>query len=282
VLERPNCHTRYAYESVQRECERLGVELPGRHEHAYNATYLRKEEEEYRLADLLLCPSDFVAQTFVDEGFAPDKLARHMYGYDPANFYPRSAPRAPGGLRALFVGVAAVRKGVHFALEAWLASPASASGTFRIAGEFLPAYSRRLESMLAHPSVEVLGHRNDVAELMRESDVLVLPSIEEGSALVVGEALASGAVPLVSEATSGVTLHDVNSLVHGVGDVPELTRHLSALSASPELLEKLRLGALRTAPDYTWDQAGLRLADVYRAAAAADAKAAVVPARLTA
>ena len=42
--------------------------------------------------------------------------------------------------------------------------------------------------MLAHPSVQVLGHRTDVPELMRNSDILVLPSIEEGSALVTSEA----------------------------------------------------------------------------------------------
>ena len=28
VLERPNAHTRFAYEVVRRECERLGIELP--------------------------------------------------------------------------------------------------------------------------------------------------------------------------------------------------------------------------------------------------------------
>ena len=48
----------------------------------------------------------------------------------------------------LFVGVCAVRKGVHFALEAWLKSPASKDGTFLIAGEFLPDYQEKLAPML--------------------------------------------------------------------------------------------------------------------------------------
>ena len=74
MLERPNAHTRFAYEAVRAECERLGVALPADHEHAYNADTLRLEEEEYALADRLLCPSDFVLQTFLDEGFAPDQL----------------------------------------------------------------------------------------------------------------------------------------------------------------------------------------------------------------
>src|SRR5271169_5552849 len=56
VLERPNAHTGFAMEVVQKECDRLGVTLPSDHEHAYNADKLRKEEDEYRLATRLLCP----------------------------------------------------------------------------------------------------------------------------------------------------------------------------------------------------------------------------------
>ncbi len=69
VLERPNAHTRYAYEAVQRESARLGIVLPPNNEYAFKADVLKKEEEEYRLADYILCPSDFVVRTFLDRGF---------------------------------------------------------------------------------------------------------------------------------------------------------------------------------------------------------------------
>ena len=49
---------------------------------SYNAAVLEREEEEFALADRLLCPPAFVAQTFLDEGFPNEKLARHVYGYD--------------------------------------------------------------------------------------------------------------------------------------------------------------------------------------------------------
>jgi glycosyltransferase involved in cell wall biosynthesis len=267
VLERPNAHTRFAYEVVREECRRLGVELPPDHEHAYNEAILEKEEEEYELADYLLCPSEFVVQTFLDRGFRPEKLLRHIYGYDEHVYFPARDGRRAGGLRMLFVGVAAVRKGLHYALEAWLASPAPENGgEFLIAGEFLPEYERRLAAMLAHPSVEALGHREDVPELMRTSDVLVLPSIEEGFGLVCAEAMGSGCVPLVSDACTDVCVHGENALVHRVGDVDELTRHISAVQEDPQLLTRLRLGAARTAPKVTWAAAGRRLAHVYATA----------------
>jgi glycosyltransferase involved in cell wall biosynthesis len=164
----------------------------------------------------------------------------------------------------LFVGVCAVRKGVHFALEAWLRSPAHKEGKFLIAGEFLPAYREKLAPMLADPSVEVLGHRKDVADLMRNADVLVLPSIEEGSALVTSEARASGCVLLVSDAAGAICTHMKNALVHHAGDVNALTEQITLLQQDRPLLERLRSESLRTVPEITWDSAGVRLLRLYR------------------
>ncbi len=265
VLERPNAHTRFAYTVVRDECARLGVELPPDHEHAYNEDILAIEEAEYALADKLLCPSEFVVQTFLDQGFQHDQLIRHTYGYDESLFHSSDAPRQTDrdGLTALFVGVCAVRKGLHFALEAWLNSPASETGTFLIAGEFLPEYETRLADLLAHPSVKALGHRNDVPELMRSSDVVVLPSIEEGFGLVCVEAMASGAVPMVSDACTDVCVNDVNALVHHVGDVDAIRDQFTRLHEDRGVLERLRAQTLSDAPDHTWFRAGEQLLGVY-------------------
>jgi len=271
VLERPNAHTRFAYEVVAREGERLGVALPPDHEHAYNAARLTKEEAEYALADYLLCPSEFVASTFRERGFADTKLLRHGYGYDASRYYPAPDPDRPQprtGLAALFVGVCAVRKGVHFALEAWLRSPASRTGTFTIAGAFLPTYREKLAEMLSHPSVRVLDHSDDVPALMRSSDVLILPSIEEGSPLACMEAVGSGCVPLVSEACAEVAVQH-NALVHRIGDVETLAAHLTLLDEQPELLARMRAACLAVAPRFTWRSAGRRLFEVYEQVASA-------------
>jgi glycosyltransferase involved in cell wall biosynthesis len=265
VLERCNAHTGFAMEVVQSECERLGITLPANHEHAYNAEKLQKEEAEYRLATKLLCPCDFVVKTFRDKGYPQSQLARHFYGFDEKAYYPSAEPRDPSrGLTMLFVGVCAVRKGVHFALEAWLRSPASKTGTFLIAGEFLPAYQEKLKHLLSHPSVKVLGHRRDVPDLVRKSDILVLPSIEEGFGLVITEAMGSGCVPLASEACTDLCKHLETGLVHRVGDVETLTQQITMLHQDRGTLERLRSAGLNMGPKITWAAAGRRLLDVYR------------------
>ena len=264
VLERPNVHTRFAYETVQKECERLGVSMPSNHEHAFNAAVLKREESEYKLADRLLCPSDFVAKTFRDHGYPEEKLARHQYGFDDKVYYPDSKPReSNGGLTFLFAGGCAPRKGLHYALDAWLKSSAHQKGTFLIAGEFIPGYAERLSTQLAHPSVKVLGYRSDLPDLMRGSDVFVLPSIEEGSALVTLEARGSGCVLLVSDAAGAICEHMRNALVHPVGEVKTLTQHMTMLDKNRPFLESLRKASLNTRSALTWKVAGLRLLEIY-------------------
>jgi glycosyltransferase involved in cell wall biosynthesis len=273
VLERPNAHTRFAYEAVQKQCERLNMTLPKDHEHAYNEQVLVKEEAEYQLATRLLCPSDFVARTFLDLGFPGEKLTRHQYGFDEQIYYPsHNGTRERRGVTMLFVGGCAPRKGLHYALEAWLASTASREGEFLIAGGFVPGYAQRLGPMLSHPSVQVLGHRTDIPELMRKSDILVLPTVEEGSALVTSEARGSGCVLLVSEAAGAVCQHMKNALVHRVGDVATLTDHINLLDEDRALLQELRAASLRCVSEITWSAAGQRLLQAYRETISAHAK----------
>jgi glycosyltransferase involved in cell wall biosynthesis len=264
ALERPNAHTRYAYEVVHAECDRLGVTLPPGHEHAYNEAVLAAEEKEFGLADALLCPSDFVVRTFLARGFASTKLVRHQYGFDEAIFHPPAGPRRQNkGLAAIFVGGCAPRKGLHFALEAWLGSEASQNGRFLVVGEFVQSYRERLAPLLSHSSVLVLGHRRDIPALMQQSDVLLLPSLEEGSALVTSEARGCGCVLLVSESAGAICTHGVNSLVHEPGTVSQLREHLDQLHRDRGRLESLREASLRTSSEATWSAAGRLLLAAY-------------------
>lgn len=265
VLERPNAHTRYAYDVTQKENERLGINPPKGYSHTYNEQILEKEKQEYELADRLLCPSDFVLKTFLDEGFPAEKLIRHQYGFNEKTHFPGDCgDSSERGLTVLFAGACTPRKGLHYALEAWLQSPASTSGTFLIVWEYLPGYPEKLGPLLAHPSVKVLGFRTDLPQIMRTSDVLVLPSIEEGSALVTSEARGCGCVLLVSEASGAYCEHMENALVHRVGDVNALGRHFTMLHEDRSLLARLRSTSLNTVDQITWSASGRILLQVYR------------------
>src|SRR5438552_16781728 len=76
--------------------------------------------------------------------------------------------------------------------------------------------------------------------------------------------MASGGVPLISDACTDICKHMENAMVHRVGDVDALAHHLTMLHTDRRLLEQLRAAGLRAVPGITWAAAGTRLVEVYR------------------
>jgi glycosyltransferase involved in cell wall biosynthesis len=266
VLERPNTHTRYAFEVVGQECAKLGIKLPRSHSHAFDPYRLQREEEEFKLADKLLCPSEFVAKTFLDRGFKKSKIALHRYGVDLSHFNMPVDNQLESNKRPfslVFLGSCEPRKGLHYALDAWLTSKACYNGIFYICGKYMRGYRKLLADKLAHPSVKEVGFLNDTSTLLRKCHALVLPTIEEGSALVTYEARACGCVLLVSEAAGAVCEHNKNALVHKPGDVATLREHIDMLASDRNLLSRLRKNSLAGVGELTWEKATESLVQAY-------------------
>lgn len=266
VLERPNTHTRYAFEVVQHECEKLGFKLPKSNSHAFNFHRLKREEKEFELTDRLLCPSDFVAQSFLAQGLGEDKISCHQYGVDPEQFrLPLNDKRKDSEIfKMVFIGGCEPRKGLHYALEAWLASKASKNGIFYICGKYIDGYRSLLAGKLAHPSIKEVGFLNDAVALLQKCHVLILPSIEEGSALVTYEARACGCVLLVSEASGARCSHMHDALVHKVKDIDSLREHIDLLASDKTFFEKLQKSSIAGLCNLTWEKAAETLVQIYQ------------------
>jgi glycosyltransferase involved in cell wall biosynthesis len=116
------------------------------------------------------------------------------------------------------------------------------------------------------PNVEFHGFTNSAADVLRSADVLVLPSFEEGSALVTYEAQGCGAVPLVSDATGAQCVHEVSGMVHPAGNPDILEAHIKRLMNDRPFLETLRRGVGRQRDDLTWTAAAERLERCYETA----------------
>ena len=263
--EAPSAHTQTAYEDAGREAGSVGVELPPGHHHRHDARQLDRELREFAAADYLLVPSAYVEQSFLDRSHPAEQLIRHQYGFDPSSFAVSDEidRRNGNGLTAAFVGRGEPNKGLHHALRAWVESGAGERGRLLLCGDVLPSYRERLAPLLAHPSVQELGFVDDVGRVMRDSEVLLLPSVTEGSALVTYEAQAAGCALLVSNAAGAPCEHLEEGLVHERGDVAALTEHLRMIDHDRELLHRLRAQALANATGLTWARAAERLAAAY-------------------
>jgi glycosyltransferase involved in cell wall biosynthesis len=127
-------------------------------------------------------------------------------------------------------------------------------------------------------SVRCLGPRipAEVAQQMRDADLLVLPSRGEGFPLVVQEALACGTPVLVSEEVASAFPRRDARCVHGValtGEPAEDTRRLRTvleqLAADPGALRAAREAAVALSQQWSWRQCVADYLPLYRALAPA-------------
>jgi glycosyltransferase involved in cell wall biosynthesis len=266
VLERPSSHTRFVFDAVAGECSKLGIQLPQSHYTAFDHKRLVREEREFELADKLLCPSEWVVKTFLAQNISKSKIARHQYGFDPDRFSLPSPDKRDEDevFRVAFVASCEPRKGLHYALDAWLASEVSRKGVLYICGSYVDGYREVLAGRLSHPSIKEMGFQHDVGLLLKKCHALVLPSISEGSAIVTYEARACGCVLLVSEATGAICEHMKNGLIHKPGDVETLRRHIDLLASDRGLYTSLRNNSIEGIPELTWEKAAGSLVGAYR------------------
>lgn len=260
-LERPNAHTRLAYEVAEQVAVETGIPQSKKASHHKRDDRLQREEREYEAADYLLCPSDFVRDSFLRYGFAPEKLLRHQYGYSPERFQLNRKPNDQ--FSAVFVGNDAARKGLHNILQAWWQSKACGHGQLHIFGRIDEVYLSRIRELLDTPGVQFHGFSTETPSYLNAADVFLLSSYEEGSALVTYEARAAGCVLLVSSACGAVAEHNVNALIHSPGDVAALSSHIDSAFGDRNELERLRQESLQTLDKLTWEYAAKRLADIY-------------------
>lgn len=97
------------------------------------------------------------------------------------------------------------------------------------------------------------GLANDnVVDLMRESDVFVLPSSFEGLPVSVLEAMANGCVPVATSIRSGIpeVIRDGdNGFIAPIGGIDEFVDHISLLASDRERLNAMRTRAYETVRD---------------------------------
>ncbi len=184
ICDRGSSHFRYQERIVSEEYRRWGVQR-----RVADIRDIEREEEIYSVADLITVPSSFASRSFVEMGLAPEKIRTLPYGVRLENFHRVGEPPSDC-FEVLFAGGVRLRKGVPYLLDAFsqLKLPRK---RLRLAGSIHPDM-REMLGKLPLKDVEFVGSvpQSKLVELMSTSHVMVLPSIEEGLALVQGQALA--------------------------------------------------------------------------------------------
>ena len=200
--------------------------------------------------------SDLVRQSFADD-LDPKRAALLFNGVDHTLFFPppeRAASR-DGRRRLLFVGRFVEKKGLGALREL---------ATRRPDWQLLMVGSGPIDpAAWALANVSVLGRKSraELAQLYREVDALLLPSVGEGFPLVIQEAMASG-LEVFCGLDSAAADPEATGILHGIPVDPRdpagtAARFARAIETTVPRVDRAAAAHARKA--YDWDRNAERL-----------------------
>ncbi|MBN1448627.1 MAG: glycosyltransferase family 4 protein [Bacteroidetes bacterium] len=256
VLERGSSHPYYQDAILREEFERFGVEIERAH-----PQIIEKGLKEIELVDRVIIPSEFVYRSFVANGVPEEKLRVIPYGFNPDHF--RRGEKTDDVFRVLFVGNIGIQKGVHYLLDAWerLALP---NAELVFVGKVEDGMRPLLEKHAARITLRGHVRHEDLHRAYAQASVFVLPSLQEGSALVTYEAMACGLPLLVSENTGSVARDGEHGFVIPIRSADAIAEKLQWLFEHPEELKAMGVGAHAHVQQFTWDRYARSVIEVYR------------------
>lgn len=226
--------------------------------------FAAREKREWELADRILVASDFVKKEIEAIGGPVDKCCVVPYGVDRDRFSmvrnTYCSVNRNNPLRVLFVGGVRFQKGVHYLLAA-MGKLKSVPIQCRIVGGL--SVKRQVLDALVPQNVEIVGPvaRGAIQREYAWADVFCLPSLCEGSATVIYEALAAG-LPVVSTPNSGSIVRDgIEGFIVPIRDSDAIADCLERLSSNRNLLSSMSEAACARSAYGSLDAYAKRLLD---------------------
>jgi starch synthase len=257
ICDRGSTHQRFQEAVLLAEHRRWGLPDPFPKPHI-----TRREEQIYALADAITVPSTVAKRSFLAQGVPEEKVHVLPYGVRLDKFRPTASP-PEDSFEVLFAGSVSLRKGVPYLLEAF-AQLRHRRKRLTLVGSVQPeirSLLARLPAALATANVTFTGAMPQalLAERMSASHVLVLPSVEEGLALVQGQAMACGCPVIATPATGAEDLFSdgVEGYIVPERDVAALTARMQQLADDPSLRQTLSARGLERVRQLGgWDHYG--------------------------
>ncbi len=242
ICDRGSSHIRMQDELLHEEYQRYGERWQG-----IDPRSIAKEEAEYAQADIISVPSQFCYDSFVAQGVPEQKLLKIPYGSRLERFHHIGAIQPENQeFRVLFVGAAGPRKGL-IDLYAAFKRFRHPNKRLILVGSVAPEVQTCL-ALADQVEITAVGSvpNAQLADFYNHASVFVLPSIEEGLAMVIGEAMACGC-PVIASSNTGASeliTDGVEGFIVPIRSPDLIADRLQQMADQPELRERMGQAAL--------------------------------------
>ena len=230
--------------------------LQAEHELSWPDQHFERLCQEPTLANGWVVASSYSAQTLSDNGIARDKIHVVPYGVDTGAFKKRrSHPNPNKPFRVIFIGSLIQRKGLSYLLDAVKQLNSRnievvLCGRGTVDTDLIDHYKAlNIEVKIGLP-------RDELVELIHGCDVFVLPSLVEGFAHVIVEAMACGLPIITTENTCGpdVIVEGEHGFIVPIRDATAIARHLQWGLDNRAQLAAMGDNAAQQAQQFTWQR----------------------------
>ncbi len=264
ICDRGSTHARYQWRLLSEEHQHWDAPLD-----IYDPRDTEREEKQYDQADCIVVPSSFAARSFVAEGIAAEKLHVIPYGVRLDSFQPSADVSAPDRHLRSFVCWSGQPEERRALFAGGIRKSAPSPQTSAHSRPDVPPHEAAISANLPMENVEIVGavSRAELVRYFSRSHAMVLPSLEEGLALVQGEAMACGCPVIATPNTGSEDLFTdgKEGFVVPPRDAVALADRLQQLADDPALQQRMSAAALdRVQHLGGWNAYGDRWAQLLR------------------
>ena len=223
-----------------------------------------KTHQEHMLADCIIVPTETVRNSLVDEGIDGDKIRTIPYGVDLQFFDGIKKNMDNTRFKLLFVGEISFRKGCHYLLDAWRNLDLKDAELILIGhiekefGVFLKQYQAKNLKIISYiAQIELLDY-------YRNATAFILPSLAEGSARVIYEAMACSLPVIYSDMAGSIARNGVDGIEIPAFNQSAIEAAISTLNDNRKIANEMGCNGHEWVKNYSKENYRKRIQELYR------------------
>jgi glycosyltransferase involved in cell wall biosynthesis len=260
VLEVGSAHILEELKILVKEARMWGLKYD------YSMFNIKRLMNEYIITDYILVPSEYVRQSFLKQGFSAEKIKKLNFGIDLKECIPNNYDNEK--FRIIYTGSVTLGKGIQYLLSA-LQNLNLKDAELLVVGGINDSMKNLIAQLLKRIRIPVIFFgrvpRKILLDRLSSSSLYVFPSLSDGWAMTVIEAMARG-LPVITTKNVGsseLIENGKEGFVIPIRDVKSLREYILYFYDNPSEIKRMGKNSFEKINKHTWEKYADGLVKIY-------------------